>query len=306
MTAAVLRIAPDVPVRWPSGPRARAAGFALGAVLLWSTWPTLAAWTQPAPPLLVFGLAAAVGFCVMLLRATATGRAAGFLAIRPATLVFVALALLANNVLYLLAMPRIGPAEANVIAYLWPVLLTAMGAVVGRSGLTALQGLGIGISFVGAAIVIGPSLGATMDFAGIALAFASGLVFAVYALIRSYGREPQDVVGPSMGLIALICLPAHFAFEPATPLTATQLVAIAGIGVAPLSLSNMLWDQAGRTGQLPLISTIAYLTPLGALLLLALSGAAAVTWATAGGAAFIVAGAFAAANFFKTTKGSRS
>jgi hypothetical protein len=91
-------------------------------VLLWSTWPTLAAWTQPAPPLLVFGLAAAVGFCVMLLRATATGRAAGFLAIRPATLVFVALALLANNVLYLLghAAHRSGRSQCDRLSVACP------------------------------------------------------------------------------------------------------------------------------------------------------------------------------------------
>ncbi len=40
----------------PFGPQARAAGLALGAVLLWSTWPTLATVANPAPPFLIFGL----------------------------------------------------------------------------------------------------------------------------------------------------------------------------------------------------------------------------------------------------------
>jgi len=78
----------------------------------------LATFAQPAPPMLVFGLAAAVGFCVMFIRAALAGTAAGFVGIRPATMLFVATGLFANNLLYLLAMPRIGPAEANVIAYL--------------------------------------------------------------------------------------------------------------------------------------------------------------------------------------------
>ncbi|MFS9599114.1 hypothetical protein, partial [Klebsiella variicola] len=47
-----------------SGPQARAAGLALGSVLLWATWPTLATVANPAPPFLIFGLAAAVGFVV--------------------------------------------------------------------------------------------------------------------------------------------------------------------------------------------------------------------------------------------------
>src|SRR5882757_9743846 len=117
------RIIPQDTSWVPSGPSARAASFAIGAVLLWSTWPMLATFAQPAPPMLVFGLAAAVGFCVMFIRAALAGTAAGFVGIRPATMLFVATGLFANNLLYLLAMPRIGPAEANVIAYLWPVML---------------------------------------------------------------------------------------------------------------------------------------------------------------------------------------
>ena len=221
-------------------------------------------------------------------------------------MVFVAAGLFSNNLLYLLAMPRIGPAEANVIAYLWPVILAGMGALVGRSRLTALQGMGIALAFIGAAVVIGPKFGGSLDLVGVALAFASGLVFAVYALVRSYGRETNDVIGPSMGLIAIVSMGLHFTLEPAASLGLTQILAIVGIGIAPLSLSNMLWDQAGRTGQLALISAIAFFTPFGALLLLSLSGAAEVNAATFAGAVFIVIGAFAAANFFRKAKGSSS
>jgi drug/metabolite transporter (DMT)-like permease len=136
------------------------------------------------------------------------------------------------------------------------------------------------------------------------MALGSGLVFALYALIRSYGRESGDVIGPSMLLIAVAGLGLHFLLEESVALNGTQLLAIAGIGLAPLSVSNMLWDRAARTGQLPLISTIAFLTPFGALLLLGLSGAAAVNASTFAGAVFIVIGAFAAANFFRTEKRS--
>lgn len=306
MTAASFRMVPADFSWLPSGPASRAAGLALCAVLLWSTWPMLATIAQPAPSFLMFGLAAAVGFGAAFGRAALAGQTTAFLSVRPATLVFVAAALFANNLLYLLAMPRIGPAEANVIAYLWPVILAGLGAVVGRSPLTMLQGLGIALAFAGAAVVIGPRLNGEPDLLGIGLAFASGLIFAIYALVRSYGQEAGDVIGPAMGLIAIVCLALHFLFEPAAVLTLTQVLAIAGIGLAPLSLSNMLWDKASRTGQLPLISGIAYLTPLGALLLLSLTGAAEVTWATAAGAVLIVAGAFAAANFFNTNTRSRS
>ncbi|MGX8010240.1 DMT family transporter [Mesorhizobium sp. ORM8.1] len=257
-----LRIVPQDLPWFPSGPSVRAASLAIGAVLLWSTWPMLATFAQPAPPMLVFGLAAAVGFCAMFIRAALAGTVAGFVSIRPATMLFVATGLFANNLLYLLAMPRIGPAEANVIAYLWPVMLAGMGALVGRSGLTVVQGLGIATALVGAVIVIGPQFAGGLDFVGVTFAFASGFVFAVYALIRSYGREANDIIGPSMGLIAVAGIGLHFLLEPPATLDTVQMLAIAGIGVAPLSLSNMLWDQAGRTGKLALISAIAFFTPL--------------------------------------------
>lgn len=102
------------------GPRARAAALAVGAVLFWATWPTLATLASPAPPFLVFGLAAAVGFAAALFMAILRGRTASFVATPLRTVLLVSVGLLVNNVLYLFAMPRIGPAEANVVAYLWP------------------------------------------------------------------------------------------------------------------------------------------------------------------------------------------
>jgi len=54
----------------------------------------------------------------------------------------------------------------------------------------------------------------------------------------------------------------HFAFEEPTALTVAQCFAIAAIGIAPLTLSNALWDRASRSGHTAAISGIAYLTPL--------------------------------------------
>jgi drug/metabolite transporter (DMT)-like permease len=282
----------------PFGPRARAASLALGAVLLWATWPTLASLAAPAPPFLVFGLAAAIGFAVSLAHAAVRGEVRAFVSTPPGTLAVVAVGLLTNNILYLLAMPRIGPAEANVIAYLWPIMLVAIMARVRRERLQAVHLSGIVLSFSGVALAIGPTFERGFDPAGALLALGSGLAFAVYAAIRSHGREAQDVIGPSMGLIAVLSLSAHLLVEAPARLASVQMLAIAGIGLAPLTLSNALWDRASRTGQTALISAIAYLTPLVALLLLALFGAGAVTTGAAVGAMLVVVGALTASGLF--------
>lgn len=281
----------------PFGPQARAAGIALGAVLLWSTWPTLATVANPAPPFLIFGLAAAVGFVISFGVSTAQGKTADFFATSPRTLAIVTIGLLANNILYLLAIRRIGPAEANVISYLWPVLLVAIMARLRRQLLGRVQGLGIAGAFIGAAVAIGPAFDNGFDATGILLAFFSGLIFAIYAAVRSYGRETHDVVGPSMGLLAVLALGFHWAFEPSASLSLPQGLAIAGIGIAPLTLSNALWDRAVRTGCTAMISGIAYLTPLASLVLLAVFGVGTVSTTVAAGALLVVIGALAASGF---------
>lgn len=287
----------------PFGPQTRAACLALGAVLLWATWPALATVASPAPPFLIFGLASAIGFVVSFGLSAIQGQSASFLSTPPRTLAVVTIGLLTNNILYLLAMPRIGPAEANVISYLWPVLLVAIMARLRKERLGQIRMLGIATAFVGAVFAIGPAFEHGFDGGGILLAFFSGLSFAAYAAIRSYGREMHDVIGPSMGLLAISALGFHTIFEPSASLTSTQWLAIAGIGIAPLTLSNALWDRAVRTGYMAMISGIAYLTPLASLVLLALLGVGTVSVGVVAGAVLVVAGALAASGFLPRRKG---
>ncbi|PLP58033.1 hypothetical protein CYK37_17665 [Mesorhizobium loti] len=286
----------------PFGPQTRAAGLALAAVLLWATWPTLATVANPGPPFLLFGLAAAIGFAVSFGLSAAQGKAADFFATPPQTLAVVTVGLLANNILYLLAMRRIGPAEANVISYLWPVLLVTIMARLRMERLGQTQVVGIAAAFVGVAFAIGPAFERGFDVAGITLAFFSGLAFAVYAAIRSYGRETHDVVGPSMGLLAMLALGFHWAFEAPASLSSAQWFAVAGIGIAPLTLSNALWDRAVRTGYTAMISGIAYLTPLVSLVLLAIFDVGTVSAGVAAGALLVVTGALAASGLLPRGK----
>jgi drug/metabolite transporter (DMT)-like permease len=137
------------------------------------------------------------------------------------------------------------------------------------------------------------------------LAFLSGLTFAIYAAVRSEGREAEDVIGPSMGLLAVLALALHFGFETPAGLSTSQLLAIAAIGIVPLTLSNALWDRAARTGHTALISAIAYATPLAALSLLALFGVGHVSYGVAAGALLIVVGAPGASGLFSRIRGWR-
>jgi drug/metabolite transporter (DMT)-like permease len=97
-----------------------------------------------------------------------------------------------------------------------------------------------------------------------------------------------------LGILALAASGLHLLFETRGSLEWVQWLAIVGIGVLSLNLSNSFWDKAIRTGHTATISSIAYLTPLVSLLLLAALGIGTVTVAAAAGGVLVVSGALIA------------
>ena len=162
--------------------------------------------------------------------------------------------------------------------------------------------LGISAAFAGAAVAIGSSFGASFDPVGIGAAVLGGLAFAVMAAIRAHGTETRDVVGPAMGVIALLAIGGHLLFEDRTAVLALdgrKVGVIAAIGVFPIMLTNALWERATRGGFATMIAGIAYLTPIAALGVLALLGLGAVTAASLMGAVLMVIGALSASGTIK-------
>lgn len=262
-----------------------------GAVILWASWPALATLVHPAPPFLVLGLSAFVGFACSYLVTSVNGQTAAFFAIRKRTVLFVAVCLMGNNAFYLAAISRIGPAEANVVHYLWPVFMVAMASLVHRRTPTVVQVMGISAGFCGVAVALAPQLGHNLDMSGVVFGICGALTFAIYSVGRSLARVESNVVGPSLGLAAAIAFAFHFALEQSYWPTTGQWIAIAIMGVGPFTLANVFWDKATRAGSAATISSLAFLTPLVAISILAIFGLGTVTMATLIGAALAITGA---------------
>lgn len=269
--------------------------LAFGAVGGWATWPLLAGYAAPASPLLVLGLAAMMSFVVTLASALARRRVRAAFSIPPKTIAIVAAGLAFNNLFYLIAIGRIGPAEANVVHYLWPIFLLLLVCVLRRRLPAPLQLLGVALAFTGAAIAIGPQFSGGLDVLGLIAGLSGALTFAVYSTLRSRGTETTDVIGPSMGVIAVFALVGHGLSGQPTDLDTGQWMAIALIGAVPLTLSNRLWDRALRSGEVASITAIPYLNPLLAVMLLAVFSAASLPLTILLAAALTVSGALLAA-----------
>lgn len=273
------------------GPNTKTYALVGGAVVLWASWPALATIAYPAPPFLVLGLSALVGFLFSYLVAARQNKAKAFFSIRFRTMVFVAIGLMGNNAFYLAAITRIGPAEANVVHYLWPVFLVALAAILHRRSPSLLQGVGIAFGFCGVALALSPQMGSGLDLFGVLLGVSGALTFAIYSVVRSVAKVETNVVGPSLALAGVGALIAHFAIEPLYWPTNGQWATIVLMGIGPFTLANIFWDKATREGSAATISSLAFLTPLVAITLLAVFGLSVVTMATIVGAFLAIIGA---------------
>jgi drug/metabolite transporter (DMT)-like permease len=249
---------------------------ALGAILLWASFATLVRYAGTAPPLFLTGFALCCGSLASLHRVREWRVPAPVFGFGVASLFLYHACLVAAF--------RLAPiAEANLLNYLWPLLIVVLAACgPAGAGLLKRQVAGCVLAFAGCVLVIAPSAAglANGHLGGYALALAAALCWAVYSVAPAHMAPYSSWATGAFCLGAgLLGLAAHALFEAPYRPAAGELAAIAAIGIGPLGLSFVLWDRAMRTGRASTIGSLSYLTPVLSTLSLALSGAiAAGAW----------------------------
>jgi drug/metabolite transporter (DMT)-like permease len=207
----------------------------------------------------------------------------------------VAVGLLLSDVLFIMALRHIPAAEANLILYLWPVIVVLLAAALGLAALRRHHIGGVAIGLAGAALVIGGG-GGDLSWMGAGLAAGGGLAWALFVVFRLWqGENAPDALSWGLALSAAIAFAIHLLLEGWVTPTPQALMGTALVGVVPLGLGNLAWDHGVRKGNRLLLATLAYATPLVSALFLIAGGLATPTWGLLGGAALIVtAGVIAA------------
>jgi len=202
------------------------------------------------------------------------------------------LALAGGDTCFILATHRIPAAQANLISYLWPVMIVVFGAVIGLFRLRPRQVIGLALGFSGAAILIWDGR-VSMSISGIGLALLSGACWATYCVFRLAWKQPaRNVLTRGCVISTALCVLLHFLTEPTVIPSLGAFAATAVAGMVPLALGNFVWDEGFRRGDGQLLAVMAYATPLCSALLLAALGAALLTWNLLTGAAVIVLAGF--------------
>jgi drug/metabolite transporter (DMT)-like permease len=269
----------------------QATVYALGAIALWATLASLGVALSHVPPFLLTGLALLIGSAPAwpLWRQWRVGLPALLLGIY---------GLFGFHFLLFVALRWAPPVEANLVNYLWPLLMVVLAPVL-LPGLRLrwvhlVAGL---LGFTGAALAI---LGAGKSTGGwhwgYLPALGSAFIWASYSLLskraalsgRGFPTAAIGAFGMVSGVLSLVC---HALLEPPAALTGRDGLLIAATGLGPLGAAFFLWDKALKTGDARHIGILSYLTPLASTALLLLTSGRPFSWSVWLAAALIIGAA---------------
>jgi len=283
-------------------PRRRATLIGASAIIMWGMLAALTVSLRSVPPFqllaMAFGVAFAAGTGWLLL----TGGPARLMQFRqPVAYWLLALTgLFAYHALYFVALRLAPAAEANLINYLWPLLIVLLSALVPGGGkLRIAQLAGALMGLAGTALLIGGGgeLGAGAgSLPGYAAAFACALVWSSYSVLnRRFAGVPSEAIIGVCGVVALLGAATHILFERETASPAPgEWLALAALGVGPLGLAFLAWDHGTKHGDLPVLGTLAYGAPVLSTLLLVLLGLAKASVELLVACSLVVGGAWVA------------
>jgi len=238
--------------------------YALGAIALWASLAALGVTLRHVPPFLLTGLALVIG-SVPAWPLVRQWR------VPPRTLALGIYGLFAYHFLLFIALRVAPPVEANLVNYLWPLLIVLLAPVLLRDvhlkSAHVLAGLA---GFAGAAIAILGGSGASGAWSwGYLPAVGAAFIWSSYSLwtrrVPTFPTAAVGLFGLVSGLLSLAC---HALLEDPVRLSLRELALIAVMGLGPLGAAFFLWDKALKTGDARHIGILSYITPLASTALL--------------------------------------
>lgn len=276
--------------------------LALGAIALWATLASLGVALRHVPPFLLTGLALLLGSLIAL-------PLSGFQLTRwrvpLLTLALGVYGLFGFHFLLFLALRHAPPVPANLVNYLWPLLMVVL-APVFLPGMTLrpVHLVAALLGFAGAAVVIlggsaslraanvvsaGSAWGWTWGYLP---ALGSAFIWASYSLLTTrVAAFPTAAIGGFAlvsGLLSLLC---HALLEPSASLSGRDWLLIVAMGLGPMGAAFFLWDKALKLGDVRHIGILSYLTPLASTALLVAVSGRPFSWHIALAAVLIVGAA---------------
>jgi drug/metabolite transporter (DMT)-like permease len=279
--------------------------FTLGAIFLWASLASLATLLSNVPPFLLTGIGLMIGALVSL-PALRSGITPWKIPVK--TLLIGVYGLFGYHFMLFLALQTAPAVEANLVNYLWPLLIVLLSPIFTKSLSLNFRYVLAAISgFAGAVLAItsgGSGFGFSSIEVGYFFALAAAVIWATYSLATT---KVPSFPTPAIGLFALVsgvlAIGAHFLFEPAASISTGDWLLLLVLGVGPLGGAFYLWDAALKIGDPRRIGLLAFLTPLLSTALLVVVSGNSLSWQLLIATGLIVGGALLGP---RSTSGSKN
>ena len=264
--------------------RATVIGFS--AILMWSLLALFTAASGSMPPFQLSAICFAVGALPGIALFVARPERLKLLRQSPAAWATGIIGLFGYHFLYFTALRNAPPAEAGMIAYLWPLFIVLGSAMLPGERLRIVHIVGALIGFAGALLILSGRVGGSEQFSdaqrytGYAAAFACAFTWAGYSLLsRRFGEVPTDAVTGFCLATSVLSAISHLFLETTVwPQAAGEWLAILGLGLFPVGLAFYAWDHGVKKGDIQLLGVASYAAPVLSTLSLIAAGFAEATW----------------------------
>lgn len=277
--------------------RATLIGFS--AILMWSLLALFSSLSGAVPPFLLCAFSFAVATVVGLL---ATGRRKPSAPVGRVPLLAWIVGvggLFGYHFFYFSAVRSAPVIEANLINYLWPLLIVLGSALMPGEGLRWHHVAGALLGLAGTVFIVSDGGHFIFDaqyLGGYGLGVLAAVTWASYSLIsRRFAAVPTRMVTWYCAAAAVLSLACHLLLEDfVLPANAIEWLAVLGMGLMPVGGAFFVWDYGVKHGNIQVLGAASYAAPLLSTLLLIVFGIDTLTIPIAIACVLITAGAILA------------
>ncbi|MEA5469367.1 DMT family transporter [Spirulina sp. 06S082] len=263
----------------PRSDRLQATLIGTTAILMWSTLALLTALSGNIPPFQLTAMSFTIAFAIGVifwLKQRINIISALHLPLKVWGLGVSGL--FGYHCFYFIALQNAPTVDANLINYLWPVLIVLFSALLPGEKLKWFHIVGAIAGFAGAALLVmkGKSFSFESQYAiGYLAALICAFTWSGYSVLsRFFGSIPTHSVGGFCGVTAILAGICHGLFEPTVLPIGREWLAILGLGLGPVGLAFFTWDYGVKKGNIKVLGALSYSVPLLSTVLLILFGLA--------------------------------
>ncbi len=256
-----------------------ATGIGGLAILLWATLALFSTLTARLPPFQMVGMCFSLAFLIAVVMWGVKRQNPRDRLKLPWRVWLLGIGgLFGYHFLYFAALRLAPPLEANLLNYMWPLLIVVFSALLPGEKLRWFHLAGAAAGLCGCVMLVTRGGTLAIDSAaipGYLLALGAAVAWAVYSVLsRRFGSVPTDAVGGFCIATALLALPCHLLLEETVIPTTQEWLALLALGLGPVGGAFFVWDIGVKRGDIQALGALAYATPLMSTLLLIATGRA--------------------------------